>query len=181
MQNSIIKHRTVGILCVRKRSGWPCKTSARDGPIIRRVVMHSPISSCRKVRAIQHSKGTDACISTIPPWLRKKFKLPSRKHARKTRLMPLMKQKRVEFAKCHRQCPIPQWRQVLFSDGSTTQQFVAQKRHVKELQESVMTKLYCPDDETPLKSNNLGCNVTSWHYRTLLFATKHHYKWTLIH
>ena len=67
---------------------------------------------------------------TIFRRLSREFNLKSYKPARKPRLTPVMKAKRLAFAKKHRDWTIQQWSKVLFSDESTFQQFVVRKRHV---------------------------------------------------
>ena len=46
---------TAKIFCDRKRSGRPRKTSVRDDRTMQRVVVRSPMSSCKKLRERQHS------------------------------------------------------------------------------------------------------------------------------
>ena len=67
---------------------------------------------------------------TISRRLSREFNLKSYKPARKPRLTPVMKAKRLAFAK-HCDWTIQQWSKVLFSDESTFQQFVVRKRHVR--------------------------------------------------
>ena len=69
---------------------------------------------------------------TISRRLSREFNLKSYKPARKSRLTPVMKVKRLAFAKKHRNWTIQQWSKVLFSDESTFQQFVVRKRHVRK-------------------------------------------------
>ena len=77
VHNAIAKHWTDGIFCDRKPSGRPSKTSVRDDRTMQRVVVRSLMSSCKKVRAILHSNGTNLSISTISRRLNKEFVLLS--------------------------------------------------------------------------------------------------------
>ena len=61
----------------------------------------SPTSSCKKVRANLLKKGTDVSVSTISRRLSKEFGLKSGNPAKKTKLTPLMKRKRLEFTRDH--------------------------------------------------------------------------------
>ena len=76
-------------------------------------------------------KGTRVTQMTISRRLSREFNLKSYKPARKPRLTPVMKAKRLAFAKKHRDWTIQQWSKALFSDESTFQQFVVRKRHVR--------------------------------------------------
>ena len=118
--------------CDQKRSGRPRKTSVRNNRTMHRIVVRSPMSSCKKVRAILHFKETDVSISPVSRRLNKEFDLPSRKPAQKPQFTPVMKQKKIDFAKRHRHWAVSQWRRVLFSDKSTIQQFVVPKRHLRK-------------------------------------------------
>ena len=84
----------------------------------------SPTSSCNKVRANLLRKGTDVSISTVSRRLSKEFGLKSCKPTKKTKLTPIMKKKRLAFAKKHLHWTADDWGKVLFNDESTFQQFV---------------------------------------------------------
>ena len=98
-----------------------CKTE--ENHTMRRVVMRSPTSSCKKIRAVLRSRGTNVSVSTTSRRLSKEFDLNSRKPARKPRLMPAMKKKCLDFANRHVSWTVPKWRKVIFSYESTLQQF----------------------------------------------------------
>ena len=66
---------------------------------MKRIVARSPTSSCKKVRANLLRKGTNVSISTISHRLSTEFGLKYYKPAKKTRLTPTMKKKRLEFAR----------------------------------------------------------------------------------
>ena len=99
---AITKHVYEGIFCDRKRSGRPRKTSNRDNNLIRRMVVRSPTSSTKKLQPALLRKGTRVTQMTISRRLSREFNLKSYKLARKPRLTPVMKAKRLAFAKKHR-------------------------------------------------------------------------------
>ena len=132
VHQEITKHVSEAIFCDRKRSGRPRKTSIRDDNLIRRMIVRSPTSSTMKLQADLLRKDTRVTQMTISRRLSREFNLKSYKPARKSRLTPVMKAKRLAFAKKHRDWTIQQWSKVLFSDESTFQQFVVRKRHVRK-------------------------------------------------
>ena len=131
VHQAITKHVSEGIFCDRKRSGRSRKTSIRDDNLIRWMVVRSPTSSTKKLQAALLRKGTRVTQMTISRCLSREFNLKSYKPAGKPRLTPVMKAKRLAFAKKHRDWTIQQWSKVLFSNESTFQQFVVRKRHVR--------------------------------------------------
>ena len=131
VQRAIKKFATEGIFGNRKKSGRPRKTTARDHIAMKRFVACSPTSSCKKVRANLLRKGTDVSISSVSRRLSKEFELKSYKPAKKTKLTPIMKKKRLEFAKKHLHWTADDWGKVLFSDELTFQQFVVRHKHVR--------------------------------------------------
>ena len=114
-----------------KRSGRPKKTSPRDDLTIKRIAVRSPTSSLKKIRAALLGKGTDVHITTVSRRLRFNFGLKSYKPARKPRLTPLMKSKRLAFAKEHAAWTSEDWSKIMFSDECTLQQFVVRKKNVR--------------------------------------------------
>ena len=76
-------------------------------------------------------KGTDVSISTASRRLSREFGLKSCKPAKKPKLTPMMKKKRLAFAKKHLYWTADYWGKVLFSDESTFQQFVVLHKHVR--------------------------------------------------
>ena len=131
VHQAITEHVSEGIFCDRKRSGRPRKTSIRDDNLIRRMVVRSATSSTKKLQAALLQKDTRVTQMTISRRLSREFNLKSYKSTRKPRLTPVMKAKRLAFAKKHRDWTIQQWSKVLFSDESIFQQFVVRKRHVR--------------------------------------------------
>lgn len=93
VHNAIVKFNTDGTFRDSKRSGRPRKTTLRDDHAMRRIVMRSPMSSCKKIRAALRLKGTEISLSTVSRRLSKEFGLKSRKPARKPRLTPVMKKR----------------------------------------------------------------------------------------
>ena len=102
VHQAITKHVSEGIFCDRKRSGRPRKTSIRDDNLIRRIVVRSPTSSTKKLQAALLRKGTRVTQMTISRRLSREFNLKSYKPARKSRLTPVIKAKRLAVAKKHR-------------------------------------------------------------------------------
>ena len=129
-QRVIKKFTSEGIYGNRKESGRPQKTTARDDNTIKRIVERSPTSSCKKVLANLLKKGTDVSVSTISRRLSKEFGLKSGKPAKKPKMTPLLKRKRLEFASNRLHWTFDDWSKVLFSDESTFQQFVVRHKHV---------------------------------------------------
>jgi len=82
-----------------KRSGHPQKTTQRDDMLIQRCVVKSPTCSAKKIRAELGETGWRISRRTISPHLTDKFGLKSWKLARKPRLTPARKLKRLQFAK----------------------------------------------------------------------------------
>ena len=95
------------------------------------MIVRSPTSSTRKFQADLLRKGTRVTQMTISRRLSREFNLKSYKPARKSRLTPVMKAKRLAFVQKHHDWTIQQWSKVLFSNESTFQQFVVKKRHVR--------------------------------------------------
>ena len=83
----------------------------------------SSASSPQAVRSVLLAKGVDISQRTASRRLVIDFGLKARKPAKKPRLTPAMKAKRLGFAKKHAKWTIQQWQQVFFSDESTVQQF----------------------------------------------------------
>lgn len=115
----------------RPRSGRPRATTSRDDSVIKRVVLQSPSSSCRKIQSRLAASGTKISLQTVSRRLSKEFGLKSCKPAAKPRLTPVMKRKRLDFARKYRRWTIWDWSKVLFSDESTVQQFNIRKAHIR--------------------------------------------------
>ena len=131
IQRAIKKFNSEGIYGNRKKGGRLRKTTARDDSTMKRIIARSPTSSCKKLPANLFRKGADASISTIFRRLSKEFGLKSCKPAKKPKLTPLMKRKRLEFARNHLHWTFDDWGKVLFPDESTFQQFVVCHKHVR--------------------------------------------------
>ena len=114
-----------------KRTGRPRVTTAQENNVMRRIVVRSPTSSMKKIRAELLHRGHRISHMTISRYLSKEFNLNSYKPAKKPRLTAAMKAKCLQFANNHQHWTAEQWGKVLFSDKSTFQQFVVQKRHVR--------------------------------------------------
>ena len=68
---------------------------------MQRIVVRSPLSSINKVLAVLLERGVTAGRMTVSRRLSREFGLKSYKPARKPRLAPAMKAKRLAFAKKH--------------------------------------------------------------------------------
>ena len=93
--------------------------------------MRSLTSSMKKIRTELLRRDRRISHMTISRRLFKEFNLKSHKPTKKPRLTAAMKAKRLQFANNHQHWTPEQWGKVLFSDKSTFQQFVVQKRHVR--------------------------------------------------
>ena len=88
------------------------------------------MSSATKIQSVLLAKGADISRRTVSRRLIIDFGLKVHKTAKKPRLTPAMKAKRLGFAKKHAKWTIQQWQQVFFSVESTVQQFTTRKRYV---------------------------------------------------
>ena len=132
VHQAIAKYQQDGFYTVKKRTGRPHVTTAREDNVMRRIVVRSPTSSMKKIRAELLRRGCRISHVTVSRRLSKKFNLKSYKPAKKSRLTAAMKAKRLQFANNHQHWTAEQWGKVLFSDESTFQQFVVRKRHVRK-------------------------------------------------
>ena len=116
----------------KKRTGRPRVTTAREDNVMRRIVVRSPTSSMKKIRAELLRRGRRISHMTVSRRLSKEFNLKSYKPAKKPRLTAAMKAKRLQFANNHQHWTAEQWGKVLFFGESNFQQFVVRKRHVRK-------------------------------------------------
>ena len=130
VHNAVVKFKKTGTYSDAKRSGRPRKTTSTDDHIIWRTAIRSPMSFASKIRSVLLAKGADISRRTVNRRQVIDFGLKARKRAKKPRLRPAMKAKRLGFAKKHAKLTIQQWQQVFFSDESTVQQFTTRKRYV---------------------------------------------------
>ena len=103
----------------RKRSGRPRKSIPKDDNVMKRIVAHSPTSSCQKIKTYLSQKDAEISLKTIFRHLCDQFNLKLYKPARKPRLTPQIKMKRLTFAKKYESWTAEDWGQVMFSDEST--------------------------------------------------------------
>ena len=82
------------------------------------------------MRSALLAHGTDVSCKTVKRRLTKDFGLKAFKPAKKPRLTPAMKLKRLNFAKKHINWSREQWSRVIFSDESCLQQFGSRKHSV---------------------------------------------------
>jgi len=85
---------------------------------MKRIVTRSPLSY-NKVRAALLESGVTVGRMSFSWRLSREFGLKSYKPARKLRLAPAMKAKRLAFVKKHQDWTPAQWGKVMFSDEST--------------------------------------------------------------
>ena len=104
---------------------------AREDNVMRRIVVRSPTSSLKKIRAKLLRRGRRISHMTVSRRFFKEFNLKSYKPAKKPKLTAAIKAKCLQFANNHQHWTAEQWGKVLFSDELTFQQFVVRKRHVR--------------------------------------------------
>jgi len=131
VHQAVVTFKDCGSYLDCKRSSRPPKTTRRDDILIKRCVVKSPTCSAKKIRAEFGETGSRISRRTISRRLTDEFGLKSRKPARKPRLAPAMKLKRLQFAKKYKDWTSQQWSRVLFSDETTIQQFASRKRTVR--------------------------------------------------
>ena len=98
---------------------------------MKRAATRSPMSSAKKIRLQLLETGINVSRRTVSRRLVNDFGLKSCKPAKKPRLTPTVKLKRLAFAKKHVSWTVQQWEKVLFSDESTLQQFNSRKLFIR--------------------------------------------------
>ena len=131
VHKAIAKYQQDGSYTDKKRTGRPRVTTAREDNVMRRIVVRSPTISIKKIRAELLRRGCQINHMIAFRRLSKEFNLKSYKPAKKPRLTAPMKAKRLQFSSNHQHWTAGKWGKVFFSDKSTFQQFVVQKRHVR--------------------------------------------------
>ena len=101
VHQAIAKYQEDGSYTDRKRSGRPRVSTAQEDNLMRRIVMRSPSSSMKKIKAELLRRGRKVSHMTVSRRLSKEFNLKSYKPAKKPRLTPAMKAKRLQFANNH--------------------------------------------------------------------------------
>ena len=101
VHQAIAKYQEDGSYTDRKRSGRPRVSTAREDNLMRRIVMRSPTSSMKKIKAELLRRGRKVSHMTVSRRLSREFNLKSYKPAKKLRLTPAMKAKRLQFANNH--------------------------------------------------------------------------------
>ena len=114
VHQAIAKYQEDGSYTDRKRSGRPRVSTAREDNLMRRIVMRSPTSSMKKIKAELLRRGRKVSHMTVSRRLSKEFSLKSYKPAEKPRLTPAMKAKRLQFANNHQRWTAQEWQNVLF-------------------------------------------------------------------
>ena len=114
VHQAIAKYQEDGAYTDRKRSGRPRVSTAREDNLMRRIVMRLPTSSMKKIKAELLRRGRKVSHMTVSRRLSKEFNLKSYKPAKKPRLTPAMKAKRLQFANNHQRWTAQEWQNVLF-------------------------------------------------------------------
>ena len=63
--NAVVKFQNTGSYFTGKKSGRPRKTTPRDDPVIRRIAVHSPMSSADKIQSALLAKATEISRRTV--------------------------------------------------------------------------------------------------------------------
>ena len=124
VNQAIAKYQQVGSYTDKERTGRPRVTTVREDNVMRRIVVRSPTSSMKKIRAELLSRVCRISHMTVSWRLFKEFNMKSYKPAKKPRLTAAIKAKCLQFANNHQHWTPEQLEKVLFSDESTFQQFV---------------------------------------------------------
>ena len=85
VHQAIAKYQEDGSYTDRKRSGRPRVSTAREDNLMRRIVMRSPTSSMKKIKAELLRRGRKVSHMTVSRRLSKKFNLKSYKSAKKNK------------------------------------------------------------------------------------------------
>ena len=101
VHNAVVKFKKTGTYSDAKQSGRPRKSTPRDDHIIRRTAVRSRMSSASKIRSVLLAKGADISRRTVSRRLVIDFGLKARKPAKKPRLTPAIKAKRLGVTKKH--------------------------------------------------------------------------------
>ena len=101
VHQAIAKYQQDGSYTDKKRTGRPRVTTAREDNVMKKIVVRSPTSSMKKIRAELLRRGRPISHMTVSRRFSKEFNLKSYKPAKKPRLTATMKAKRLQFANNH--------------------------------------------------------------------------------
>ena len=101
----------------RGRCGRKRKTTARDDQMIIRNSVKNPRKTSVDLKRDLSAAGVNVDSSTIRRRLIERGRL-ARRPKKKQLLTPIMKKKRLQWAKKHKKWGLQKWRQVIFSDES---------------------------------------------------------------
>lgn len=97
-------------------------TQPRDDRLIRKLCLSDPLMPATEIQRQVKHHGVSVSIRTVRNRL-KSFDLKSYRVARKPRLTPLMKKRRLDFARDHVSWTVEDWKKVMWSDESNFEQF----------------------------------------------------------
>ena len=89
VHQAIAKYQQDGFYTDKKSTGRPRVTTAREDNVMRRIVVRSPTSSMKKIRAELLRRGRQISHMTVSTRLSKQFNMKSYKPAKKTGLLRL--------------------------------------------------------------------------------------------
>ena len=181
VHQAIAKYQHDGSYTDKKRTGRPRVTTEREDNVMRRIVVRSPMSSMKKIRAELLRRGRRISHMTVSRRLSEEFNMKSYKPVKKPRLTAVMKAKHLQFANNHQHWTAEQWGKVLFSDKSTFQQFAVRKRHVRRPIGKRFDERYTiPTVKPPPSQMVWGGYVQKWCPCSQFPASRNHYEWAKI-
>ena len=161
-----------------KRSGHPQKTTQRDDMLIQRCVVKSPTCSAKKIWAELGETGWRISRRTISPHLTDKFGLKSWKLARKPRLTPARKLKRLQFAKKKIQrLDKPAMVQSFVFRRNNHSAVCLEEENCETTRNSVQWKIHTENHETPAECDDLGSDFNPRNGRPILPWSRYHHEW----
>ena len=127
VHQAITRFSNFGVYHDKKRSGRLSKASLFDNNLIWQIAVWSPISFCRKICTVLLLKGTYVHRTTVSRHLVHDFMF---KPAEIPCLTPVMKVKKLAFAKQNEDWYEARWSKALFLKESAILQFAQKKRTV---------------------------------------------------
>ena len=115
----------------KSRSGRPRATTPRADNRIHIYAKAHPFATANEISSEVFPVGSSPSVHTIRRRLNKKFHLPSRVAAKKTKLSPKNIKDRIAFCRRYGGWTASQWEDVMFSDESSIEQFSNRPRNVR--------------------------------------------------